>query len=203
MVMKMNDISEPNIDYQQIDLVELLQAVAQKNRTAFEQLYDETVQQIYNLAYRITQQSEMAEEVVNDVYLQIWQQAGRFDAKRGTVLAWMIITCRTRALDALRRQKPARQNRTLDSVEQQTDHTQPLQDLVSATENHDLIYNVLQQLDNEQRQLLALAFFRDYSHQELSEFTNIPLGTVKSKLRRTLSTLQQLINSYHPSGQVL
>ncbi len=198
----MPEVSYPSMNTSNLDLIELLQAVAQKDRAAFERLYDETVQNIYGLAYRITQKPEMAEEIVNDVYLQVWQQADRFDSQRGSVIAWMTITCRSRALDALRRQKPDQQLQPLISEEQKSNDEQPLQDLISATQNHTLIHHFLQQLDQEQRQLLALAYFRDYSHQELADFTKMPLGTVKSKLRRTLNTLNQLISAYQPSGQV-
>lgn len=186
----------------QQSLIEILQAVANKDKAAFELLYDRTVQSVYSLAYRITQNTLLAEEVVNDVYLQVWQQADRFDNQRGNVMAWMTVTCRSRALDALRRQHKTKQELPLDNeVLQVRDEQQPVQDLMCAIQDQQHIRQVLQQLDSEQQQLLALAYFKGYSHQELADFTNIPLGTVKSQLRRTMQTLKQLLSHQQLSTQ--
>ncbi|MCH9698892.1 MAG: sigma-70 family RNA polymerase sigma factor [Gammaproteobacteria bacterium] len=194
LFLKWKVIPDTGVKAQQQNLIKLLQKVADKDRNAFELLYDQTVHKMYSLAFRISQSSELAEEVVNDVYLQVWQQADRFDASRGNVLAWMTMTCRSRALDALRRRKKSDPEHSGESTTHQTEDNQPyLQDILEALQNQLLIRSVLQQLDSEQRQLLALAYFKGYSHQELADFTNTPLGTIKSQLRRTLQTLKQLM----------
>lgn len=200
--LKWKVIPDTGVNAQQQNLIELLQNVADKDRNAFELLYDQTVQTMYSLAFRITQSSELAEEIVNDVYLQVWQQAGRFDATRGNVMAWMTVACRSRALDALRRRKKSDLEHNDESAGYQTEDNQPyLQDILEAMQNQHVIRSVLQQLDSEQRQLLALAYFRGYSHQELADFTDTPLGTIKSQIRRTLQTLKQLMAEQHISPE--
>jgi RNA polymerase sigma-70 factor (ECF subfamily) len=179
----------------------LLEAVVNKEKAAFEDLYDATVQHMYGLALRITRSPEMAEDVVSEVYLQIWQQADRYSSERGNVLAWMTIVCRSRALDALRRLKPVRSHEQIDDaidarsmpIYQTEQHTEMPQDLLSAVESNSAIQHALQQLDDEQRQLLALAYFRGYSHHQLAEITGLALGTVKTRLRRTLITLKEMM----------
>ncbi len=181
----------------------LLEAIANKEKTAFEDLYDATIQTMYGLALRITRSPEIAEDVVSDVYLQIWQQADRYSSERGNVLAWMTIVCRSRALDALRRLKPVRNHEQIDDaidsrsmpIYQTEQHTEMPQDLLSAVESNSAIQHALKQLDDEQRQLLALAYFRGYSHHQLAEITGLALGTVKTRLRRTLITLKEMMSA--------
>ncbi len=183
-------------------LAGLLEAVVNKEKAAFEKLYDTTVQTMYGLALRITKSPEMAEDVVSDVYLQIWQQADRYSSERGNVLAWMTIVCRSRALDTLRRLKPVRNHEQIDNaiesrsmpIDEAEQHTEMPQDLLSAVESNSAIHHALQQLDDEQRQLLALAYFRGYSHHQLAEITGLALGTVKTRLRRTLITLKEMLS---------
>ena len=84
-------------------LAELLEAVARQDRAAFETFYDATTECVSSLVLRITQKTEIAEEVMGDVYLQVWRQADRFDPTRGNALAWLTTLCRSRALDTVRK----------------------------------------------------------------------------------------------------
>jgi len=180
------------------DLTDLLMSVAAKNRNAFESLYDTTVQRMFSLAMRITRQQSLAEEVVSDVYLQVWQQAHTYIPARGTVMAWLSVLCRSRALDALRRNNTAiRQAEVgLDSVpEQEHDvSNQPL-DLLQSVEQGSAIHDALGQLSEQQRQLVALAYFKGYTHSELATITHMPIGTVKTNLHRTMIKLKALMTN--------
>lgn len=176
-------------------LDQLLAAVRQKNRRAFEEFYDATVQRIYGLALRITRQHETAEEVVSDVYLQVWRQVERYDASRGNVMAWLTVLCRSRALDAMRRNKPAATHETTSKeVVPDIPEAEHPQNLLIAIEEQTALHNALLKLSEQQRQLLALAYFRGYSHHQLAQFTGLPVGTVKTRLRRTLQTLRELLS---------
>ncbi len=175
-------------------LGELLQAVANKDRTAFKAFYDATTERVLSLVLRITQQIDIAEEVVSDVYLQVWRQADRFDPARGNALAWLTMLCRSRALDTLRKNNTAPTSSAIPISEiPEPEAADFPQDLLIAVEQHSAVHNALDKLEPDQRQLLALAYFRGYSHSELAEFTGMPLGTVKTQLRRTISKLKELV----------
>ncbi len=175
-------------------LGELLQAVAKKDRAAFEAFYDATTERVLSLVLRITQQIDIAEEVVGDVYLQVWRQADRFDPARGNALAWLTILCRSRALDTLRKDHAAPTTGAARISEiPEPEASEFPQDLLIAAEQHSAIHAALEKLEPNQRQLLALAYFRGYSHSELAQFTRTPLGTVKTQLRRTLKKLKELV----------
>lgn len=179
-----------------IDLVMLLQAIGLKDRTAFEMLYDATAYKLYSIAYRITQQRELVEDVLSEVYLQVWRQAHRFDPARGSAMAWLTVLCRSRALDVLRKQLKIAtycdQAEALVSV-QENEAKQP-QDLLESIESASALHDALTCLDEQQRQLLALAYFRDYSHSQLASYTGLPLGTVKTEIRRGIEKLRTLMN---------
>lgn len=147
-----------------------------------------------SLAVRITQSIHIAEEVVSDVYLQIWRQADQFDPKRGNALAWLTVLCRSRALDTVRKNSaaPTTNAKPISEVPEQATEEYP-QDLLIAVERKSAVHDALAQLKPAQRQLLSLAYFRGYSHSQLAEFTGMPLGTVKTQLRRTLMKMKELV----------
>lgn len=177
-------------------LGKLLQAVAQKDRTAFDAFYNATTERVLSLVLRITRQIDIAEEVVSDVYLQVWRQADRFDPARGNALAWLTILCRSRALDTLRKNNSAPTSSAIPISEIPEAEADDLpQDLLIAVEQHSAVHAALEQLEPDQRQLLALAYFRGYSHSELAQFTGMPLGSVKTQLRRTISKLKEIVSA--------
>lgn len=177
------------------NLDNLLEAVKAKNRNAFEMLYNSTIQRVFSLALRITQRQETAEEVVSDVYLQVWQQAATYVPERGKVIAWLCVLCRSRALDALRRDNTVlRQSAVdLDSVPEPGIPCDP-PDLLQSVEEGSAVHVALGQLIEQQRQLLALAYFRGYTHSELAAFMDMPVGTVKTHLHRAMINLKQLMS---------
>ena len=169
----------------------LLAAIAQQDESALGALYDATLSRVYSLALRITRKPEAAEEVVTDVYLQVWRKAADYDAARGRALTWLLTICHSRALDQLRRKDEAEAHPEPETL--RTDladgDNDPL-DLLQAIENQSAIYAALESLNPIQRQLIALAFFKGLSHQEAAERSGLPLGTVKTHIRRALEQLR-------------
>ena len=178
------------------NLPALVNAVKAKNRDAFEALYDATVQRIFSLALRITRQHELAEEVVSDVYLQVWQKADSYSAERGKVIAWLCVLCRSRALDALRRDSAGVRQATvsLDAVAEEEDLREP-PDLLQSVEQGSAIHVALGELNEQQRQLVALAYFRGHTHSELATITGMPIGTVKTHLHRAMIKLKEIMSN--------
>lgn len=176
-------------------LQDCIARVVDQDQAALNMLYDRLLGPVYGLALRITRQVQLAEEVVQDTFWQVWRQAPRFDPTRGTAQAWVMTIARSRALDKLRQvenQEVELEDELLDIVPS-PDSTSPI-GLLSNAEQGQQLKAALLALDPLPRQLVSLAFFRDLSHEEIASMTNIPLGTVKSHIRRALATLRQQLH---------
>jgi RNA polymerase sigma-70 factor, ECF subfamily len=174
------------------DTAALLHRCAGGDRAAFRLLYDRWGSRLYGIALRITRQSSLAADALHDAFLQIWQQAHRFDPDRGSPEAWMVGMVRYRALDLVRRQ--AREIPGYEAEEQEDEAPDALARLVSSTEGAAL-RRCLQELEADRRRLVVMAFVDGLSHSELAERLHVPLGTVKSWIRRSLLTLRECLAS--------
>ncbi len=172
------------------DLRPVLDAIVRRDQTAFARLYDLTSGRVYGLALRILGRRDAAEEVVSDAYLQIWQQAARYDASRGVPLAWMLTIARSRALDYLRRRDEAQPHPDPTVLQPEAVTTESAMDILIALDNASALHDAIATLPSNARQLLGLAFFRGLSHQEIATHTGMPLGTVKTILRNALQALR-------------
>nr|WP_249661271.1 sigma-70 family RNA polymerase sigma factor [Variovorax sp. PCZ-1] len=162
------------------------------------ELYDTTIARVYSLVRRFAPDDANAQDVTQEVYLQAWQQAKRFDSERGVVMAWLLNLARSRALDAWRKisSNPVLINN--EAADMAADHLadakQPI-DFLQATENQAVLHSAMQALPAATRQILSLAFFYDMSHGDISAHLKIPLGTVKSTLRRALISLRESLQA--------
>jgi RNA polymerase sigma factor (sigma-70 family) len=155
---------------------------------------------VNSLALRITGNIQLAEEVTEDTFFQIWRQAPRFDPSRGTARAWILTIARSRALDARRSIPPFDELTESESVDNSNnqDLNSP-QDILSNLEQYQILDHALKTLDHLPRQLIALAFFKGLSHEEIAAYTSLPLGTVKSHIRRAVIQLREaLLNTAKP-----
>lgn len=173
-------------------LAQLLTAVAAHNEAALGQFYDATIARVYALALRITRRSDAAEEVAEDVYLQVWREARQYDASRGKVLAWLLTICRNRAIDSIRCRDRAEADPEPERHVAQFGGDDP-QDLLQAVERERALHSALARLAPIERQLLALAFFRGLTHQEIAQHSRLPLGSVKTLIRRSLIELRRAL----------
>ena len=173
-------------------LERLLMLAAAMDRDAFAELYDATAPRLYGLAVRIVRDHALAEDVLSDVYLQVWRTAGDYDPARGTVLAWLGVMCRSRALDALRRWRGRDATGVeRDSVDLSSETPPAPLDVLEAFERGTRVHAAVAELTAVQRELVGLAYFRGYTHQELAAFLDMPLGTVKTHLHRALKALRR------------
>ncbi len=177
-------------------LRKLLTNIAQGYQTALAKLYDITISHVYGVALRVTRQPEMAEEVVSDVYMQVWRQAARYDESRGHILGWLLVIARSRALDSLRRQDEAFSHpEPHQLIDEPEDNGHNPQHALLASESNTALHHALLVLSPIQRQLLALAFFKGLSHSEIVEHAGIPLGSVKTHIKRALKRLQDALGN--------
>ena len=181
-------------------LADLVRRVMDQDQAALSALYEALSGRVYACALRLTRQVAMAEEVTQDTFWQVWRQAPRFDPQRGQVPGWVLNITRSRALDALRVQKRDRQHaQVLAQDESDALDTDPL-DLVDGLQRDTRLLHVLARLDPLKRQLIALAYYRGLTQDEIAVQTGLPLGTVKSHLRRTLAALRAALGAEAAEG---
>jgi RNA polymerase sigma-70 factor (ECF subfamily) len=188
----------PDTNDYDIVLSALMARLQTQDEGALGEIYDCTVAKVYSVVARIANIAADAEEITCDVYRQVWQNAQRYEPERGSVLAWILVIARSRALDHLRRLR-ARGSDQLHPAGPEVTYTesedQPLDEFTSALQEKSLIRQALQQLPAIQRRLIGLAFLEDASHQEIAQRTDMPLGTVKSHIRRGLIALKQQLQN--------
>ncbi len=176
-------------------LAGLIERMAQGREDALGELYDATIPLIYGLALRITRSPQIAEEVAWTTYWQAWLQARRFDVNRGSPGSWLLSIARSRALDAIRQIAVAKRHPQPESqIANELGPADP-QDLLLAVERTTQLHAALQELDPLPRQLIALAFFKGLTHAEIAAHAELPLGTVKSHIRRAIATLRKTLSS--------
>ena len=171
---------------------ELLRRCAAGDGAAFRALYDRWGNRMYGIALRITRQPSLAADAMHDALVQVWEQAHRFDPARGSAEVWMIGLVRYRSLDIVRRQ--AREVPGYEAEEREDESPDALSLLVSSAEGAAL-QRCLEQLEAERQRLVVMAFVDGLSHSELAERMGVPLGTVKSWIRRSLITLRGCLAS--------
>jgi len=170
-----------------------IDAVVARDEQALAALYDATFNRLYSLVQRIVRREALAEEVVEDSYFQVWRQAPRFDPARGSAISWLLAIARSRAIDALRREARFQHASLDDQATDACDGNAGSDELLELARHHADLHRALLQLGAQPRQLVSLAFFRGLSHEEIALQTRLPLGTVKSQIRRALITLRQVL----------
>lgn len=177
----------------------LVARMAADDEAALGDLYDLTVPRLYGLALRITRTPAAAEDVVAEVYHQAWRDARRFDPARGAVMTWLLTICRSRAIDSLRRRDEAECHPEPDTLwAPDASLADDPAGLLATFQSHSSLHQALAGLSAVQRQMIALAFFRGLSHQEIADHCSMPLGTVKTHLRKALERLRNVLTQDSP-----
>ncbi len=173
-----------------------LAAIASGSESALAALYAGTSGRVYGYALHMTRIPACAAEVTVDVYLQVWRNAGRYDPTQAGVLTWLLAICRNRAIDTLRQRDAAQTHPEPHSLVPQEcieAHGPELRALQAEREG--AVRQAVAFLVPIQRQLLALAFYKGLTHLEIARHSGLPLGTVKSHLRRALQSLKTAIEA--------
>ena len=181
-------------------LIALLDRIALADESALKELYALTSSKLYGVAVRVVTNREWAEDVLQEAYLNIWKVAGSYKASLSPPMAWMGLLVRSRGLDFLRRRASDLADRVqeLDDVISDTvagDSPNPM-DTTQASEQAWALHQCLSQLENKQREVVSLAYLRDLSHSELAEQLKLPLGTVKTWIRRGLEQLRGCMGKF-------
>ena len=174
------------------DDVDLLTAVASHDREAFATLYDRHSGVLYGLIRRIVGGTADADDVLQEVFLEIWSRAGRFDPERGRPLAWMVLIARSRALDA-RRRIARRREVAAELSDSGATSTAPTPDAVEDAELATRAREALDRLPEEQKSAIHSAFLDGLTHSEIARQSGIPLGTVKTRIRTGVARLREIM----------
>lgn len=168
----------------------LLGQVRKGDEQAMVALYDRYSKVVYSVALRVLRDSAAAEDVLQEIFMQIWRNPGGFEATRGSLGGWLAVVSRNRAIDALRRKRP------MDQVDELT--LPSSYNLANEAERDSMMEKarvVVRQLPLEQRKTLEMAFFDGLTHTEIAEMTGEPLGTVKTRIRSALITLRKALTA--------
>jgi RNA polymerase sigma-70 factor, ECF subfamily len=170
----------------------LVGAVARGDQEAFAAFYDHTRRLVFGLALRVLGDRATAEEVTLDVYMQVWRQAGNFEAMRGRALTWLTMIARSRAIDRLRASGSARRvSEPLDAAFQIEAETETPEETSIFAERRRLVRSALGKLSPAERRLIETAYYEGLSHTEMAERFGLPLGTVKTRIRGGMIALKK------------
>jgi RNA polymerase sigma factor (sigma-70 family) len=189
-----------NAESPDTQLIALIDRVALADESALRELYELTSSKLYGVAVRVVGNKSWAEDVLQEAFINIWRIAGDYKATLSPPMAWMCLIVRSRGLDFLRRRTSDRADavQELDDVMAETlegDSANPM-DTALAGEQAWALHQCLSQLDNKQREVVSLAYLRDLSHGELAEQLKLPLGTVKTWIRRGLEQLRGCMSRF-------
>lgn len=176
--------------------VDVLARIARGDETAMGELYNRTSGPIFRLACRLLRDAGAAEEVVHDVYMQVWRKAAEFNPARGTPTAWLLVIARSRASDRLRSRRAYQYEQTLDDAPSTAFSIESkLEQSLICGQSAQYLQNALSHLPEQQQRLIEMGFFQGLSHQEIADKTGQPLGTVKTRIRSGISRLRDSLTS--------
>lgn len=175
---------------------DLIALVEQSDDRAFEVLYDRHSRVAYSLAYRLLGDRQAAEDLVQDAFLAIWRGSATYAISRGSVRTWLLSILHNRGIDRLRTSSAvARRQEALEIAYRASDGAEPdVADQAIVREQAGVVRDALVTLPEEQRQVVQLAYYGGFTHQEISELLSVPLGTVKSRMRLALERIRRRID---------
>jgi RNA polymerase sigma-70 factor (ECF subfamily) len=162
---------------------ELLGRVAQGDETAFGDLYDQMASRVLGLVKRLLVDHAQSEEVTQEIFLEIWQSASRYEAQRGGASTWILTMTHRRAVDRIRSSQAGRDRDTKIGIRDLAVEYDQVSETVETRIEHERVEKAMSRLTELQRQAISLAYYGGLSHSEVAERLRIPLGTVKTRLR--------------------
>jgi RNA polymerase sigma-70 factor (ECF subfamily) len=184
------------------DWAALIKQIADGDQSAMTTLYDTTSRMVFGLVLRVLGDRSTAEEVLLDVYTQVWRQARMYDSKRGAPLAWLMTIARSRAIDRLRSGKHDQMAREpLETTGALTSSSANPEEMTASAERQRIVRSALELLTPEQREVIELAYYYGLSHSEIATKLGQPLGTVKTRTRLGMIKLREALGPL-AGGQV-
>jgi RNA polymerase sigma-70 factor (ECF subfamily) len=171
-------------------LGDLLRLSGRGDEAAFAELYDATAARAFGLAVRVVRDPAQAEEVAQEAFLEIWRTAGRFDAKKGSAVSWILTIVHRKAVDRVRSaEASSRRDTTYQQQSTDTEHDSTAEAAQASMEAR-RVRQAMQSLTEVQREALELAYFKGYTHTEVAAMLDLPVGTAKTRIRDGLIRLR-------------
>jgi len=190
--VRLGDVAsgKQGVAYDTLDDTTLGALIGNRDSAAIDELYDRHGSACYGLARRVVADEQLAQDVVQDVFLAIWRGAATYDGSRGSLSTWLFALTHHKSVDAVRRsQRHSGRRASEDALNTEPDPTPAVEEQAIASVRRDQVRAALADLPEPQRQALTLAYFGGYSQSEIAQLTGIPLGTVKT---RTLAAMRRL-----------
>jgi RNA polymerase sigma-70 factor (ECF subfamily) len=175
---------------------DLIARIAQRDQLGLAELYDRTSSVVFGLARRILNNIPSAEDVTQEVYLQVWREAGQYNATRGTPLSWLRMLARTRAIDCLRTLKKHENEQPLGSYLPIADGSRNAEEQLAVNGRRAIVLAAIEMLSPAQRQAIELSFYSGLSHGEIALKLGLPLGTVKTHIRLGMLRLRDRLRPH-------
>ena len=173
------------------DVDVLVSRVARADASAFEALYDELSSSVFGMARRVVRDPARAEDVTQEVFLEVWRQAARFDSTLGKAKTWVMTIAHRRAVDAVRRNE-SQKRQDEKTAPEQVSHDEPADSLIAA-EEHGAVRECLETLTDLQLEAVRLAYFNGYTYSEVATLLDKPLPTIKTRMRDGLIRLRDCL----------
>jgi RNA polymerase sigma-70 factor (ECF subfamily) len=174
------------------DLVSLIAAVAKGDEAAFERLYVATRAKLYGVVLRILRRQELAEEIIQETYVKIWNSAGQFNPELASPITWMTSIARNRAIDLVRKKSEASIEEEPDAMEVAADSPDPLARR-EMTEELKRLLECVGRLEPDRQRLVLLAYYNGWSREQLAKKFAAPINTIKTWLRRSLLDIRECL----------
>ncbi len=185
----MQKIADLSVQDRRAALEEALALVATGEKTALQRVYDLTSAKLLGVIIQVVRDRDAAEDALQETYLKVWNRASRFDRSRASPITWLCAIARNTAIDHIR--KTGRRSEVSDDVLPEiADRTPDADSMLCDAEDNARLKDCLEGLKTDHRRCIRMAFFRGYTHSELAERLDVPLGTMKSWIRRGLSSLK-------------
>lgn len=187
MLRLVPSINEPSEDYtsdvESVSKESLLRRIAEGDQQAFSRLYDDVAPRVLGLIRRLLIDHAQSEEVAQEVFLEIWQTASRFDESKGGASTWILTMAHRRAVDRIRSSQSSRDRDTKIGIRDFAPEYDHVSETVEVTIEHERVKEAMARLTELQRQAVSLAYYGGYSHSEVAALLKVPIGTVKTRLR--------------------
>lgn len=182
------------------DEAQLVEAIARGDQQALSQLYDTYTRLLYSLIIKIVKNQEVAEDILQEVFVQVWDKASKFDGNKGTVYTWLTTMSRNKSIDHLRSKTHKNSSKNVSDPEE---YVFPLMESVEATpldatiqnDQRNRINQALGQIPAEQKEIIEIAYFQGYTQSEIAAELDLPLGTVKTRMRQGMIKLKEIITA--------
>jgi RNA polymerase sigma-70 factor (ECF subfamily) len=172
---------------------ELMLRIAGGNENAFEELYDRLSSQVFGLVRRILKDQAQSEEVTQEVFVEAWQQATRYDPARGKAITWLLTLAHRRAVDRVRASQASKDRDLREGIKEFQSSYDDVEDTAIAHDEGRRVIEALDRLSETQRDAIQLAYFGGYTHSEVAELLKIPVGTAKTRIRDGMNKLRDLM----------